>query len=166
MCELLARATSSREGKLKLSVETRADADASKVIGFLEEQGWLEKGGGDGLWTVTPAGRFWFESHSYGDMVKLFEYGGAVFLLSTRSPRDETVVWHRGRFATISIARFSQPEHFEVRKENEPITVSGGLHMKDALATACALIAEDLDVPQSPKPDELRLHMLKYLERM
>ena len=37
--------------------------------------------------------------------------------------------------------------------------------MEDALAAACALVAEDLDVPQTPKPEELRLHMLKYMER-
>ena len=36
--------------------------------------------------------------------------------------------------------------------------------MEDALAAACALVAEDLDVPEPPKPEELRLHMLKYMK--
>ena len=93
------------------------------------------------------------------------EYGGAVFLLNTRSRAAETIVWHRGRFATISIAYIPHPEHFEIRKENEPVTTSGGFHMEDALAAACALLAEDLDVPQPPKPEELRLHMLNYMKR-
>ena len=120
MCDLLARAASNREGKLELPVETGADPKASKVVDFLVEQGWLEKDGGDRTWTVTPAGRFWFESLEYGDVVTFYEYGGAVFLLSTRSNAAETIVWHKGRFATIGIAHFRHPEHFEVRKENEP----------------------------------------------
>ncbi len=36
--------------------------------------------------------------------------------------------------------------------------------MEAALAAACALLAEDLNVPQPPKPEELRLHMLKYMK--
>ena len=165
MCDLLARAASNREGKLELPVETCADPEVSKVVDFLVEQGWLEKDGGDGTWTVTRAGRFWFESLAYGDIVTFYEYGGAVFLLYTRSNTAETIVWHKGRFATIGIAHILHPEHFEVRRENEPVTTSGGRHMEDALAAACALVAEDLDVPQPPKPEELRLHMLKYMER-
>ena len=170
MCKLLARATSNREGKLELSVEMAADPEASKVVDFLVEQRWLEKDG-DGAWTVTPAGRFWLESLGSGDIVAFREYGGAVFLLNTRSYAEETIVWHKGRFATIGIAYVphvphpSHPEHFEVRRENEPVTTLGGFHMEDALAVACALVAEDLDVPHPSKPEELRLHMLKYLER-
>ncbi|MDD9980908.1 MAG: hypothetical protein OXU81_06045 [Gammaproteobacteria bacterium] len=164
MCELLARAASNREGKLEHSLETGADPEASKVVDFLVEQHWLEKDG-DGAWTVTPAGRFWLESLGYRDVVTFREYGGAIFLLNTRSNAAETIVWHKGRFATVSIAYFPHPEHFEVRRENEPVTTSGGFHMEDALATACALVAENLDVPQPPKPEELRLHMLKYMGR-
>ena len=166
MCDLLARAASNREGKLELPVEKGADPEASKVVAFLVEQGWLEKDGGDRTWSVTPAGRFWLESLQYGDVVTFHEYGGAVFLLNTRSNAAETIVWHKGRFATVGIAHFPHPEHFEVRKENEPVTTSGGFRMEDALAAACALVAEDLDVPQPPKPEELRLHMLKYMERL
>ena len=36
--------------------------------------------------------------------------------------------------------------------------------MEDALAAACALIAENLELPQPPKPEELRLRMRKYME--
>ena len=166
MREFLARAVSNPDGKLELPTETPANAEGAKVIGFLVAQRWLEPHVGDGTWTLTPAGRFWLDSLNYGEIVKFFEYGGAVFLLTTRSSREETIVWHKGTFATISVAHVPQPEHFKVRKENEPVTVSGGFHMADALAVACTLIAEDLDVPQPPKQEELRLHMLKYLERI
>ena len=107
MCDLLARAASNRKGKLELPVETGTDPKASKVADFLVEQGWFEKNGGDGTWTVTPAGRFWFESLEYGDVVTFYEYGGAVFLLCTRSSAAETIVWHKGTFATIGIARIA-----------------------------------------------------------
>ncbi len=59
--------------------------ETSKVVDFLVEQGWDEKDGGNGTWTVTPAGRFWFESLEYGDVVTFYEYGGAVFLFYTRT---------------------------------------------------------------------------------
>ena len=159
MCDLLARAASNCEGKL----DTGVDPEVSTVVDFLVEQSWLEKDG-DGTLTVTRAGRFWCESLQYGDVVMFHEYGGAVFLLNTRSNPDETIVWHKGRFATIGIAHFPHPEHFEVRRENEPVTTSGGYRMEDALVAACGLVAEDLDVPQPPKPEELRLHMRKYME--
>ena len=165
MCDFLALAASNREGKFELSIDMGVDPGVSKVVDFLLEQGWLEKGG-DGTWTVTPAGRFWFESLQYGDVVRFHEYGGAVFLLNSRPNAAETIVWHKGRFATIGIAHFPHPEHFEVRKENERITTSGGLRIEDALAAACALVAEDLDVPQPPKPEELRLQILRYMERL
>ena len=165
MYDLLARAASNREGKLELPTETGVDPKVSRVFEFLVEQGWLAKAAAAGTWTVTPSGRFWLESLEYGDIVKFYEYAGAVFLLSTRSRAEETIVWHKGRFATIGIARLSYPEQLEVRKENEPVTTSGGFHMEDALAAACALIAEDLDVSQPPKPEKLRLKMLNYMER-
>ena len=165
MCDVLERAASNREGKLELPVETGADPEVSKVVDFLVEQGWLEKDGGGWTWTLTAAGRFWFESLNYGDIVTFYKYGGAFFLLYTRSSAAETILWHKGRFATIGIARFPHPEHFEVRKENDPVTTSGGFHMADALAVACALVADDLDIPKPPKPEELRLHMLNYMER-
>ena len=165
MCDLLALAASDREGRIALPVETGADPEVSKVVDFLVKQGWLEKDRGDRIWTVTPGGRFWIHSIDYGDVVTFYEYGGADFLLCTRSGA-ETIVWHNGRFATISVAHLPHPEHFEVRRENEPVTTSGGFHMKDALAAACALLAEDLDVPQPPKPQDLRLHMLSYIQHL
>ena len=113
---------------------------------------------------VTPAGRFWRESLGYFDVVRFHEHGGAVFLLHARSNPDETIVWHKGRFATIGIDQFSHQERFEVRRENESVTTSVGLRMEDALAAACALIAEDLDLPQRPKPEELRVRMRKFME--
>ena len=95
MCDLLARGASNREGKFELSIDMGVDPGVSKIVDFLLEQGWLEKGG-DGIWTVTPAGRFWFESLQYGDVVRFHEYGGAVFLLNTRPNAAETIVWHKG----------------------------------------------------------------------
>ena len=163
MYDLLARAASNCEGKLEPAVDTGVDPEVSTVVDFLVEQSWLEKDG-DGTLTVTRAGRFWFESLQYGDVVMFHEYGGAVFLLNTRSNPDETIVWHKGRFATIGIAHFPHPEHFEVRRGNEIVTTSGGYRMEDALVAACGLVAADLNVPQPPKPEVLKLHMRKYME--
>ena len=163
MCDLLAQAASNREGKL--GVDAGADPEVTKLVDFLVEQAWLKKDG-NASWTVTPAGRFWFECLQYGDVATFHEYGGAVFLLNTRPNATETIVWHKGRFATIGIARSPHPEHFEVRRENEPVTTSAGFSMQDALAAACALVAEDLDIPQPPQPEELRLHMLRFMERL
>ena len=133
------------------------------MLAFLVDQRWLSDVAA-GTWTLTAPGRLWLESLNYGDVVKFFEYGGAVFLLNSRGNADETIVWHKGRFATIGVARASHPEHFEVRRENEPTTTSGSTHVETALATACALVAEDLDVPQPTKPERLRVQMRNYLE--
>ena len=165
MCELLGRATATDDGKLELTDETAADPAVLAALGFLIEQRWLAEDG-TATWTVTPAGRFWFTSLRYRDILKFHEYGGPVFLLHVISIRNETVVWHKGRFATISIGFIPQPEHFEIRRENEPTTTSGGVQMDDALAAACALLADDLDVPQPSQPEELRLHMRAYMERL
>lgn len=100
--------------------------------------------------------------------MKFHEYGGEAFLLHVVSDDRETVVWHEGGFATISIAHTPWPEHFEVSRETDPAAMPAGVHMEDALAAACALLATDLETPQSPKPQrrELRLHMLKYVEQL
>lgn len=169
MYDLLARAASNREGRLHLPAEMGTGPEVANVVDFLAEQGWLEKDCDDGTWTLTPPGRFWLESLEYGDIVKFYDYGGAVFLLHTRSGGRETVVWQKGKFATIGIAYSPYPGHLEVRKENEGITTSGGSHMRDALTAACALVAEDLDLPQLPQlpgPEELRLHMLNYMKQL
>ena len=165
MCELLRWATATDDGKLELPDETAADPAVVAALGFLVEQHWLADNG-IRTWTATPAGRFWFQSLYYGDIVKFHEYGGAVFLLHVTSSGNETVVWHRGRFATISVEFIPQPEHFEVRRENEPTTTYGGVQMQDALAVACGILAEHLKNPQPSQPEELRLHMLKYMERL
>lgn len=168
MYALLGSAAANDEGRLELPDGMAADPALAPSLGFLVDQRWLAEDG-TGTWIVTPAGRFWFQSVDYGDTVKLHEYGGAVFLLQVIPNRNETVVWHKGRFATIAIEFIPQPEHFEVRKENEPTTTFGGSQMQEALAVACGLLAENLDVPQPPQPPqpmELRRHMWDYLERL
>ena len=99
MCELLGRATAAKNAGLKLPHETAADPTVAATLGFLVEQHWLAKDGA-GTWTITPAGRFWFQHLNHGAIVKFHEYGGDVFLLHVSSNTGETVVWHRGRFAT------------------------------------------------------------------
>ena len=165
MCALLGRAAANDGGKLALPDETAADPAVAAVLGFLVEQCWLEEEAAR-TWSVTPAGRFWFQSLHYGDLVMFHEYAGAVFLLHLISRSSETVVWHKGRFATIGIEFIPQPEHFEVRRENEPTTTPGGVQMQEALPVACRLLAENLEEPQPPQPVELRLQMLRYLEQL
>ena len=168
MCELLGQAAVNDDGKLQLLGETAADPGVAALLRFLVDQRWLREDG-PGAWIVTLAGRFWFQSLDYGDTVKFHKYGGAVFLLQVRLNRGETIVWHKGRFATINIEFIPQPEHFEIRRENESTTTSGGVGMREALAVACGLLAENLESPQPPQPpqrEELRLHMLDYLERL
>lgn len=165
MFELLRRAAANAVGRVELPDETVADPQVAAVLGFLVDQHWFSKDG-DGRWTVTPSGRIWLGSLSYGDVVKFIEYGGSVFLVQSSASVDETIVWHKGRFATIGIASTPRPEHFEVRRENEPITTSGGTQMEQALATACSLVAEDLDVPQPPEPESIRQKMRNYLEEL
>ena len=165
MYELFVRAASNREGKLELPFETGADPEASRVVNSLVDQGWLMEADGEGIWAVTPSGRFGIESLYYGDVVTFYKYAGAVFLLSTRSRAGETIVCHKGRSATISIAHLPYPEDFEVSKENEPVTMSGRFHMGNASAAACAFVTEDRGVPQPPKPEALRLQVSNYLNR-
>ena len=165
MYDLLVRAASNPERKLELPVENGADPEASKVVNFLVDQGWLKKADREGIWTVTPSERFGIESLDYGNVVTFYEYAGAVFLLSTRSLAEETIGWHKGRFYTIGIAHFPYPVDFEARKGNAPVTTYGGGHMEDVSPAACALVAEDLDVPQPAKPEALRLHTSNYMER-
>ena len=166
-CALLGGAAANDEGRLELPDGTAADPAVAPALGFLVEQRWLAEVG-TATWTLTPAGRFWFQSLGHVDIVKFHECGGSVFLLHVKSNRSETIVWHKGRFATISIEFIPRPEHFEVRRENEPTTTSGGVDMREALAVACGLLAENLEVSQPPQPPqrELWLHMLDYLEQL
>lgn len=165
MCDLLGRTASSEKGNLKLPEDLAAIEETRTAIDFLVEQRWLKEDD-EGAWTATPIGRLWFSSLQYGDRVTFYEFGGAAFLLITTSNRHETTVWHKGRFATIGISRMSWPERFEVRREAESTTTSGGFRMEEALATACGLLAEDLEVPEASKPEDLSRHMVNYLDRL
>ena len=60
-CGLLVRAASNRDGRFVPPVETDTAPEVSEVVAFPVEGARLEKEGGDGMWTATPAGRFWFE---------------------------------------------------------------------------------------------------------
>ena len=165
MCRLLGSAVEN-EGKLDLPEEAMVDKAVEKMLGFLVEQRWLRENG-VGRWALTRTGRFWFASLGYGHILKFHEYGGEFFLLHIASNATETVVWYRGRFATISIARFAWKEQFEVRRENEPVAMPAGVQMEDALAAACALLAEDLERSDSGQPTkEMRLLMREYVERL
>ena len=168
MCALLGSAAANDEGRLELPDGMATDPAVAPTLEFLVEQRWLAEDG-TGTWILTAAGRFWFQNLGYGGTVKFHEYGGAVFLLHDTSRGTETVVWHKGRFATIGIGSRHVRNIFEVRRENEPTTTSGGVDMREALAVACGLLAENLEVQQQPRPpnwEELRLHMLNYLERL
>ena len=170
MCVLLGIAVENWQGRLELPDETATQSVMRATLGFLVDQRWLAEDA-TGTWAVTTAGRFWFQCVGYSDTVKFHEYGGAVFLLHVISSGSETVVWHKGRFATIGIGSIHVRDHFEVRRENEPTTTSGGVDMREALAVACGLLAEDLEVPQPPQPlpphaEELRHQMLNYLAQL
>lgn len=166
MCELLGQAAEIRDGKLELPEKVASDPAVAGVLEFAAEQGWVT-GDGLGTWTVTRTGRFWVGSLSHGDLVGFHEHGGAVFLLHVARSVPETYVWHRGRFATIAIVDFAwQPDQFGVRREDEPVSMPAGDQMDDALAAACALLADNLDEPPAPKRPGLRSHMLKYVERL
>ena len=165
MCRLLGYAVEN-EGKVELPGEAMVDTAVVEMLGFLVQQRWLRELGA-GRWSVTRAGRFWFASLGYGHILKFHEYGGEVFLLHIATNATETVVWHRGRFATIGIARGAWREHFEVRIENEPVAMPAGAQMEEALAAACALLAEDLEPSERRQQmKEIRLQMREYVERL
>ena len=164
--ELLWRVISAgvaNQGVLELPEETATHPEVAPVVQFLVEQGWLEEGHGTGTCLVTPIGRLWAEKVGHSEYLKFYEYGGRLFLLH-REDR-ETLVWHKGRFATISIGHLSYPRHFEVRVEMDTVTTSGGYNMENALATACQLLADDLGIPQPKKPELLDAHMFDFLDR-
>ena len=160
--ELLERAVADPRGKLTLS-ERSGDAERDATLAFLADQGWLAEDGGTRVWTVTPSGKFWFSSLGYGDVVQLHRYGGAVFLLHMRSNKRETIIWRKGRFATISVSHSRYGgEHFEIRRENEPVVTDGGSLIEYALAKACAMIDDDVEEPE-PKAEDLGGQMRDYV---
>ena len=150
------------EGVLELSEEAATHPEVAAILHFLMEQGWLEKGHAVGTCVVTPIGRLWVDEVRHGKCLKFYEYGGKVFLLNWQN--SETMVWHMGRFAAISIKSVPFPEHFEVRVEMETVTTSGGQNMENALATACQLLADDLQMPEPSEPERLDADMFKFLK--
>ena len=149
------------QGVLELTEETAANPEVAAILNFLVEQGWLEDGHAVGMCVATPIGRIWVDEVGHGESLKFYEYGGKVFLLTWRD--RETMVWYMGRFATIGIETLSFPEHFEVRVETETVATSAGYNMENALATACRLLADDLQIPESSASERLDAHMHKFL---
>ena len=152
------------EGVLELTAETAANPEVATVLQFLVDQRWLEDGHAVGMCAATPIGRLWVDEVRHGRRLKFYEYGGKAFLLNWRN--RETMVWHSGRFATISVGRAWSSEHFEVRLETETVTTTGGHDMETALATACRLLADGLETPQSEEPERLEEHMFDFLNRL
>ena len=150
------------QGAVQLTEETAANPEVAAILGFLVEQGWLEEGHPVGMCVVTPIGRLWVDQVMHGHSLKFYEYGGKTFLLNWESRK--TIVWHKGRFATISAEFAWSSEYFEVRLERETVTISGGHDMENALATACCLLADDLEMPQPEEPERLEKHMFNFLD--
>ena len=165
MCGLFGRAVEN-EGKLDLPEEATVDTAVIEMLGFLVQQRWLREYG-LGKWSLTRAGRFWFGSLGYGHILKFHAYGGEDFLLHIATNANETVVWHKGRFATIGIARSAWSRQFEVTRENDSVAMPAGGQMEDALVAACALLAENVESSERRQPmKELRLQMREYVERL
>ena len=152
------------EGVLELPAETAANPGVAAVLRFLVDQRWLEDGHAVGICVVTPIARLWVDEVRHGRRLKFYEYGGKAFLLNWQD--RETMVWHRGRFATISVERAWSLEHFKVRLETETVTTSGGHDMETALATACRLLADDLKMPQPGEPERLEGRIFGFLNRL
>ena len=152
------------QGVLELPEELATHPEVAAVLHFLVEQGWLEESHAVGMCVVTPIGRLWVDEVGHSRRLKFHEYGSEVFLLHWQN--RETTVWHKGRFATISVEFIPQPEHFEVRVETETVTTAGGYSMGNALATACQLLADDLQVPEPSEPQQLDAHMFDYLLKL
>lgn len=152
------------QGAVQLTEETAANPEVAAIQEFLVDQRWLEDGHAVGMCVATPIARLWVDEVGHSRRLKFYEYGGKAFLLNWRN--RETMVWHRGRFATITAERAWSLEHFEVRLETETVTTSGGHDMETALATACRLLADDLEMPQPGEPERLKEHMLDFLNRL
>ena len=161
---ILGRAVECEEGRMVLRAEAFVDSAVRGTLGFLADQNWIKETGLR-TWTVTRRGRFWYACLSRSDSLMFHEYGRVVFLLHVVRSGPETIVWHKGRFATIAVADLGWPEYFEVRRENELVPIPAGSHMDEALAAACALLADDLEARQAPMRRELWKHMLEFAER-
>lgn len=150
------------QGALQLTEETAANPEVAAIRQFLIDQGWLEEGHPVVMCVVTPIGRLWADEVGYSHSLKFYEYGGRTFLLNWRN--GTTMVWYRGRFASIAAEFAWSSEYFEVRLERETVTTSGGHDIENALATACCLLADDLEMPQPGEPERLETQMLKFLD--
>ena len=162
LCDLL-RAGVANAGLLPFAPEATADPELAAALRFLVGQGWLEACRAPATWRVTPLGRLWIEDLSHSPSVKFHRHGGEVFLVHWNN--RETVVWRKGRFATIAV-RFGFGERYEVRLETDPVATAAGTDMADALAAACRLLAGDPPVPPPPEPERLEDRMSRFLNRL
>ena len=148
-CQLLLFADNADAPQIRISDDVLARSDTTAVLEFLIRQEWIVRN--DDLWSITPTGRLWIRSveHHY-DLVKFHEYCGETFLVHTRSNQDELIVWHSGSFVTITPAtfRFHSPGPYVLRRDAELIATSAGPNPEDALAAACRMLVETLDVPE------------------
>ena len=156
LCRLLLIADNAGAPRIRIPEDMLAGADMAAVVEFLVGQGWLVED--DDCWAITPVGRLWIRSvdHDY-DAVKFYEYGGETFLVHPRINREEIMVWHSGRFVTVKPAlfHFHSPGPYELRRDAELITTSAGPGPEEALAAACRLLVDSLDVPgRSEEADE------------
>lgn len=162
LCELLRHGVANA-GVLRVAAEAADHPEVVAVLRFLLDQGWLEEGGDATTWRVTPIGRLWIEDISHRPSVKFHRHEDNLFLVHWK--RRETVVWHKGRFATIAV-RFGFDERYEVRLEMEPITTTAGNDMADALAAACRMLSGEPPVPPPTEPERLEDRMLRFLNRL
>lgn len=160
LCRLL-QAAAANAGLLRLATESAERPEVAAVLRFLAEQRWLEADRDAATWRLTPIGRLWIEDLSHSPYVKFHRHDGELFLLHWDD--RETVVWRRGRFATITVP-FGFRERYEVRLEMDPVTTAAGTEMADALAAACRLLAGHLRVPPPSKPERLETRMHRFLD--
>ena len=168
LCRLLLFADNAGAGRIRIAEDVLACADMAAVVEFLVGQGWIVED--DDCWAITPVGRLWIRSvHRDYDTMKFYEYGGETFLVHPRINREEILVWHSGRFVTVEPALFDfhSPGPYELRREAELITTSAGPGPADALAAACRLLVDSLDVPRASEEADARpptrYHLREFL---
>ena len=161
LCRLL-RAGIAGGDRLRLPAEFSGHPEVAAVLHFLADQRWLEETGDAATWRVTPIGRLWIENLSLSPSVKFHRHDGQLYLVHWND--RETVVWRRGRFATITVP-FGVREGYEVRLEAAPVATAAGTEMADALAAACRLLA-GRPAPAPAGPERLEARMLRFLSRL
>ena len=171
LCQLLLFADNADAPHIRIAEDVLTRADMAGVVEFLVGQGWIVED--DDCWAITPVGRLWIRSvhHDY-ETVKFYEYGGETFLVHPRINREEIMVWHSGRFVTVKpvLFHFRSPGAYELRRDTESITTSAGPGPEDALAAACRLLVDRLDVPGPSEEADDRppsMYQLRsFLERL